>query len=344
MATGSGLSTQLMMLKETTVGTPITVTRGFEVDSFTPNNGIITKVSQGLRAGARGHRARNWALTGKAPSVRLTLTAQSKGMGAWLQQMLGGVTTAQIAASLTYRQIHLAADLTGMSATVQGGVAESYSGTVRPYTYNGCKVSDWELSCAMDDLLKLNLTLDAWNWTTATALAAASYLSSLEMFHWAQLSTLVGATASTTGGRTTVTGGAAIKGLRSVSLKGSNNLRVDRRLAGGAGIKSEQLEAGFREYTGDLDLEYADRTQILDLRDAGTTTCLQFTWTGVTSDGSGNFPVLRVTFPAVKFDNGSPESGGPDVNDGKVSFTAFEDDAGTNPLIQIEFESQDTTP
>jgi hypothetical protein len=138
-----------------------------------------------------------------------------------------------------------------------------------------------------------------------------------------------------------VASGTAIKGLRGVSLKFGNKLRTDRRVAGGAGIKQEQAESDFRMITGDLDAEFADRTQLADIFDSDASTCLQFIWTGVTNDGSGNFPVLRVTYPFVKFDTGNPDVGGPDIVDGKVSFTAYEDNTGANPLVQVEYESQD---
>jgi hypothetical protein len=143
-------------------------------------------------------------------------------------------------------------DLTGKGLTLQGGFQESYSTTVRPYTYNGCKVTDLELACQIDGLLKMNIgSIDGWNWTSATGLAAASYLSSLEEFNWAQLTCTIGGTPTTSSGRTTVAGGTAIKGLRGVSLKLSNKMRTDRRVAGGAGIKVEQVENDFRMVTGD---------------------------------------------------------------------------------------------
>jgi hypothetical protein len=340
----SGLSTQFGLAEESTVGTPVTVTRFYEVHSLRPKNEKITKTSSGLRAAARGHRARNRVKTGVDSGLVVPMTVFSKGFGVFLKHMMGSSSTAQIASSLTWRQIHTPGDLVGKSMTMQGGFGESYSSTVRPYTFNGCKITDWEIACQMDDLVEATITVDAWNWTTATALASASYLASLEEFHWGILTTSIGGTATTSSGRTTVSGGSTIKGLRGLSLKGTTPLRTDRRVAGGAGVKSEQLENDFRQYTGDLDLEFADRTQVMDLVDADTTTVLQFIWTGVTNDGSGNFPVLRATYPAVKFEPAQPEAGGPDIVDGKVTFTAYEDDAGSNPLIQLEYESQDTTP
>jgi hypothetical protein len=45
-------------------------------------------------------------------------------------------------------------------------------------------------------------------------------------------------------------------------------------------------------------------------------------------------PVLRWTLPKVKLDTGNPDVGGPDIVDGKASFTAYEQDDGTEPLVQ----------
>lgn len=343
MTAGSGLLTQFMLAEESTVGTAVTVTRGYEVDDLKPTNQKITAVSQGLRAGARGHRERNRVITGKSVSLNVPMSVFSKGFGVFLKHALGASSTALIASS-TNRQIHLVGDLVGKGLTLQGGFAESgTSGATRAYTYNGCKVTDWELSCRMDDLLKASFGFDGWNWTTATALATASYLSALEVFHWAELTVKIGGTPSTSAGRTTVSGNATVNGLRGVTIRGVNGLRTDRRFAGGAGIKSEQIENAFREYTGELDCEFFDRTQLNDIYDADTSTCLQFTWVGVTSD-AGNFPTLRVTIPKAKFDTGTAETAGPDIVDDRISFTAYEDDAGTHPLIQIEYESLDTAP
>lgn len=339
---GSGLGTQLGLIPEVAVGTPLTVTRFYEIDRLNPTHQKITAVSQGLRATARGHRERNRTVTGKSAQLGTSLTVFSKGFGIFMSHALGSSSIAQIASSLTWRQIHLIGDLTGKGLTMQGGFQESYSTTVRPYTYNGCKITDLELACQIDGLLKMNLSIDGWNWTNVTGLASAAYLGTMEEFNWAELTTTIGGTATTSAGRTTVTGGAAIKGLRGVSLKISNKLATDRRVAGGAGIKVEQAESDFRMVTGELDTEFADRTQLADQFDSDGSTCLQFTWTGLTNDGSSNFPVVRCTYPRVKFDTGSPDVGGPDVVDGKVSFTAYEQDDGLNPMVQWEYESQDT--
>jgi Phage tail tube protein len=343
VAAGSGLLTQFMLAEESTVGTGVTVTRGYEVDDLKPTNQKITAVSQGLRAGGRGHRERNRVITGKSATLNVPMSVFSKGFGVFLKHALGSSTTALIA-SATNRQIHLVGDLAGKGMTVQGGFAESGSaGVTRPYTYNGCKITDLEMSCRMDDLLKASVTYDAWNWTTATALATASFLSALEVFHWAELTVKIGGTPSTSAGRTTVSGNSTLNGLRGVTLRLANGLRTDRRFAGGAGIKSEQLENAFRVASGELDCEFFDRTQLNDVFDTDASTALVFQWVGVTSD-AGNFPTVRVTYPRAKLDTGTMETNGPDIVDDRISFTAYEDDAGTHPLVQYEYESLDSAP
>lgn len=345
MAAGSGLLAQFGLAEESTVGTPVTVSRFYEVDSLVPEHQKITATSTGLRGGARGHRERNRVVTGRAATLPVPLTVFSKGFGVYLKHAFGASTIAQIAASPTWRQIHLIGDLAGKSMTLQGGFAESRTaGLVRPYTYNGCKVTNWEIGCQAENLCKATVTFDAWNWTNVTALASASYLSALEAFHFAQLSVKIGGVLTTASGRTTIAGGVNLDAVRGVALRGVNGLRTDRRFAGGAGIKSEQLENDFRQLSGELDMEFWDRTVTTDVFDSDGSTALQFIWTGATDDGSGNFPVLRFTYPKVKFEAGPPAVNGPDIVDGPMTWTAYEDDAGTHPLGQAEYESQDTAP
>jgi hypothetical protein len=342
MATGSGLCSQVGYAAETVVGTAVTTTRFLEHNSFKPTHTKITKTSQGLRACTRGIKAKNRVVVGKSVSLDVEHDVFSKGFGLLLKHMLGSAGTAtQIAATAAYRQTHLPGDTTGLALTVQAGFPESYTGTVRPYTYNGCKVTDWELSCKVDEILSAKLSLDGWNWTTATALATAAYVSS-DPFNWATTSATVGGTASTTGGRTTVATGVAIKGLRGISVKGKNPIATDRRFAGGGGIKAEQLPNGrLDQYTVELDTEFADRTQLADIFDTDATTPLFLSWS-FGDAGGGNPFSLTVTVPQFKLDSGSPEIGGPDIVDGKVQGTAYEDDAGLNPLLQVELVSSDT--
>lgn len=345
MAQGSGLCSQFGFKSETVVGTAVTVSTFLKHTSAGGDGlGKLTAVDEGLGACATVITDDRRVVVGTQAQREVSLGVGSKGFGQLWKTALGSTTgPTAIAASTAYRQIHTPGDLTGDSLTVQLGMPESSTGTVRPYTYRGCKVTEWELSQAKNDILKLSLSLDAWAEDTVTALATAAFPTGAELFHWKSLAVTIGGTASVASGLTSVTGGVALKGLRSCSVKGTNALVVDRFLAGGAGTKSEQLENGFRSYTGELDLEFADRTQVYDLYAADTSTPLVFTWTGAIDAGSGNFNALQVIIPKAKFDTGSPMVGGPDVLDAKTTWTAYGDPAGTLPPIQVMLISAETT-
>lgn len=344
MAIGSGLCTQFGYAAESTVGTGVTVTKFAKVNSVGGDGlGKMTLQDEGMGACAQFITADRRVVVARQATRQVELNVVHKGMGLLVKQMLGSTATAAaIAASTAYRQIHTPGDSTGKALTVQFGMAESTTGTVRPFTYNGCKVASWELGCSRNDFLKMALTLDAWDEVTGTALAAASFPTSTENFHFKQLVPKIGGTASLSSGLVSIAGGTVLKGVSSVSLKGTNPLANDRFNAGGAGVKSEQLENGYRNYTGDLGMEFADRTQLYDVYSADTTTALEFTWLGSTDAGSGNLVKFSVIYPFAKFDKASPSVGGPDLVDGGASFTAYGDPAGTLPAMQIEIISTDT--
>lgn len=352
MAVGSGLCAQFGLVAETTVGTAVTVDRFHPVINWRPTNNVRKATSTGLRACAKAITDDRTVVVGRDATAETSLEILNKGFGLLLAHLIGGAGSAtQIDTTGVYRQIHVLGDLTGKSLSVQAGIPESYgSNTVRPYTYRGAKVTEWELACsptANDGLLVANVSLDMWDWTTGTSLAAASYPTGVEPFRWGGdgstvfFAATIGGTVTTTGGRSTVSSGSTIKGLRGVSVKGVNALRTDRYLAGSAGIKAEQIENSWRQITVELDLEYADRAQLLDLAEAYTSHALQLTWQTGTAI-NGQYPTLRVTIPIVKLE-GSPEVSGPDIADGKVMATAYLDNAGSHPLAQIEYESADSS-
>ncbi len=340
----SGLCGQFGFKQETVVGTAVTVDRFLPVNSFTPTLAKSEVVSEGIRGCATTPTVDDSVVVGRAATAQLNADVRSKLFGPLLQQILGAVSgPTVIGATPLYRQIHTPGDLTGKSLTVQAGFPESYSSTVNPFTYRGAKVTTATFSCASGGTLKLALDLDMWDEDTATALAVDTYPTGWEIFSWAGFTATIGGVATTAAGRTTLAGGTAIKGLRGINLPFALGLATDRVFAGGGGIKDEQIENAMRSYTGELDVEFADRTQLHSLFSAHTTTALQFTWTGKTDVGAGNFPVLRITYPQTKLLTGSPGLSGPGIIPGNTTFRAYGDPAGTHPDVQIEYESVDTT-
>lgn len=348
MATGAGVCSQFGFVAESTVGTAVTVTKFLKHVSIAGTGLDPIRVDDlGLGGCVLVPTADRTAEVARQASRQITLNMGNRTFGLPLKMMLGSSATAtQVASSPLYRQIHNNGDPTGSALTVQFGFPEATAtGTNRPHTLNGGKVTSWELSNTMNQLLQLKLTVDAWNEITGTALATAAYAASYEPYGWKTLSSAqIGTSASLTSGAVTLAGGATIANCKGIIVRGTQPLRTDGFFAGGAGIKSEQLLNGFQVFEGDLDLEFASRTQIYDAFSAYTTVPLQFQWLSPTDVGSGNFAKIIVSLPFCKLTSpgGNPQVSNPGTLDGKTSFRAYADPAGVLPACQIIYDSLDT--
>jgi hypothetical protein len=346
MATGSGICSQFGFLNESTVGTAVTVTKFLKHVSI-GGTGLdpIRVEDEGLGGCALGVTSDRTVEVARQASREVEVNVGSRRFGYILKQMMGSSASPTLLGGTTYRQIHNNGDPTGMSLTVQFGMPEATAaGTVRAHTMNGCKITSWELSHAMNQIAKLKFTIDGWNETTATGLATATYDTSWEPFGWKLLSCKIGGTPSLVSSVVSISGGTEVAGCKGVTVRGTQPLRTDMFPTGGAGVKSEQLLAGFQQFEGDLDLEYASRTQIYDVFSAYTTTAVQMTWLSTIDLGSSQFAKLQVNMPYCKLTSpgGNPQVGGPGTLDGKTSFKAYADPAGTLPMTQIVYDSLDS--
>lgn len=136
---------------------------------------------------------------------------------------------------------------------------------------------------------------------------------------------------------------AAISGavVRNVSLKGSNPLKTDR-FGAGTQTKAEQLENNFRDYTGQLDVEFSTR-QFYDVYQGDGQFALALTFQNQQAliGTSGNYPTLQFVLPACRLEDGvSPDVSGPDTVMQKLAFTALDD--GTLGALQALYVSTDT--
>lgn len=352
MATGSGLCSQFGFKNETTAGTPVTVDHFLKHVSVGGDGlQLITVTDEGLGGCALVPTIDRTVTVAKQVARDVELNVGSKALGLLIKQMLGSSATAvQIGATTAYRQIHWNGDVAGKSLTVQFGFPETTAtGTNRPFTINGAKITQWELSQARQEMLKLRFSIDGWDESTATALATAAYPTTAgatgnEPLRFNCFSAKLGGTASVASGLVSIAAGTEIAGCRGASVKGVQPLRVDGFFSGGNGTKQEQILAGgqFQAFTADLDVEFRDRTQLYDPYVAYTTVPLELTWTGKTDIGSGNFAKLSVIFPQAKLMPSAINVGGPGGLDNKTSVVAYGDPAGTLPAIQIEYISTDT--
>ncbi|WP_141579657.1 phage tail tube protein [Actinomadura sp. WMMA1423] len=341
MGTRSGLDAQLGFAPEVTFGTGVTPTRFVEFDNEDMKFMPTWLEGEGLRAGRKFKRASRVSVSRKDVNGKVDIKVPNKGLGLLLKAMIGSSATAtQIGSSDAYEQIHTPGDMFGKSLTVQVGRPEPGTGTVRPFTYTGCKVTQWEMTVQDGDHLKLSVTMDGRDEDTGTALATASYASGAELFNFSHATLRLGGTPATAGGATTITGGTAVAAVvNQIQLKGESPMAVDRYGVGNAGLKAEQLENDYPTVTGSLDAEFA-KAELYDVYKAYQALALELTLEFGEADTGEPFHLSFIA-PAIKFKESGPSVDGPGLVKASVDFEVY--DNGVDPAYQFRYVSTDTT-
>jgi Phage tail tube protein len=349
MAIGSGLAAQLGMIQEVTPGTALSPTHFYEFNSETLNLKPTTIQGTGLRAGQVWNRASRRARTLLDVTGGVLMDFPSKGGGFILQQLLGsfnaGATPVQQGGSTAYLQTHLPGSNWGKSFTLQKGAPDS-AGTVHALNYPGCKVTDWTLDCKVGAILSLQMNLDAFNEVLDTpALATPSYIAGSGVFNFRQGTLLQAGTVATVANVSSVSGSTTAATVTGVQLKGKRPMADKRYFYGGAGIKAEQIENGYPDITGQIDVEFASTAAWYAAFAAGTSQALELKFVGPLI-ASTFYQTLDIILPCVFLEGDSPNIAGPDVLKCTVPFTVLDGEVGTGttaqPIAQFQYISTDT--
>lgn len=342
MATGSGLDAQFGFKAETIWGTAVTVDHFLEFNSESLNMEPTFLEPTGLRPGVKHKRSSRVRISRRSVSGDVEMEVATKGMGTIWKHCLAsgsGSTPVQIAATTAYKQIHTPGGFVGFGLTMQIGRPQPSDGTVKPFTYAGCKISSWEFALSDSEVPTLTVTVDGRSEATATALASASYSSGSTVFDFSQATLELGGTATTNTGLTTVASGVAVATIiREIHISGESPMANERFGLGNAGLKAEQLENDTPTITGTLSAEF-NKTELYDVFSAGTAQPLVLRLEGAEIE-DGNLTTLEFVLPAVIFKQAQPQVDGPDIVSMDVDFEAYSD--GTNPVIQILVISTDT--
>ncbi len=264
-------------------------------------------------------------------TVAIDLEVQSAGLGLFLQALMGtSVTPVQQAATAAYLQTHTLADNFGKFLTVQAGVPDT-TGTVRPYTLSGSKVTDAQFSFDVmsNNPVASTWTLDGANLVETQALAAASYPVSLRPFVGTDVVVKAGAFGSET----------QVDGVRKVDVKFARPMRADRFYFGNSGIKREPIMNARMAVTGTITADYVDKTLWADRFAANTPFSLTITATGALI-ASTYYQTFAITLPQCFIDGDSPVLSSEDVVSGAFPFRCLFD--GTNQP-KITYMSTDIT-
>ena len=325
MAIRSGLAAQLGVAAETTYGTGVTVDHFYEFNSESLAQTIERIESAGLRASNRVLRSDRFVAGKKSVEGEIEAEIASKGFGLLLKAGLGSSTiSTPSGATLARLHRHVLADPYGQSYTIQVGRPDT-SGTVQPFTYTGCKVSEFSLKNSLDEFLVGTWNFDGQAETTSTSLATASYSSSTELLSWV-------------GGAVTIAG-SAVAVVTDVEISVATGLKTDRYTINSSPTKKEQIISEMTEISGTITAEFDGLTNYNRFVN-GTLAEVVATWTGQTAIEGSTYPYLKVTLPKCRFDGTTPAVEGPDVLSIEMPFKALYD--GTNEAITIDYLTTDT--
>lgn len=315
MPLASGLAGQIGFAQEASYGTYLAPTRFLELNSSSVKFERERIDSQGIRAGRRVlHR---WApgVQRIAGDVEFEMAPQGFGL-IWLNVMGANVTTG----TNPYTHTMTPGDLSGKSLTIQVGKPD-ISGTVRSFSYLGCKITQAEISAAVNEYAIMNVSFYGNHLDTAQALGTAAYPTGLTPFDF-------------TKGSVTLAGSAF--DVKEFNLTIDNGLAVDRHFirATTPERSKEPLESTRREITGSMTADFTDLTALNRFIN-GTEAALVLTF------NAGASAQTTITMN-VRFD-GEDVDLGPELLEQPLSFKAT---SGTSDAAAITtvVVNADTTP
>lgn len=334
MAVGSGIGSQLGVAVESVYGTYVAPTRFYEAQKPQVSKVKNTTDWDGLAAGRLTQRADGRSVTTRASQATIdALVVTNRDMGLLLSLIMGGTPagTPDAGTPQAFTYLLPLIDTLGKSASVQAGVP-LIGGTVVAQSGLGCKVTDAEFSCGVDDLLSVTVGFDGQDVVDSQALAAASYPVGRKPFHFGQMAVKIGATVGTV---------ASVSGVRKVDLKIARALRTDQFYAGASGLKAEPTTNGKVKITGTIDVDYKVAADFANRFRDDTQFALVWEFIGANINSVPTPATFRVTIPAAFLNDGTPTVDGPDVVTTSFNFDTYDDQATGYPA-QITYITQDT--
>lgn len=340
MGIGSGLDAQFGIVPEVTVGTPVVVNRFFEITSADLALDPTYLESAGIKPTKRFKRAAQVGISRRTTAGTIVMPLTTKNQGILWKPLIGSTAAAVLIAGSAYKQVHVpGTTFKGVSSTIQLGKPEPETGTVVPFTYNGCKVVEWSITIDEGAEVMLSMTIDGWDEVTTTALAAATYVAGNDTWNFADCSVFtIGGTASTTAGEVSIAAGASVaSAVTNLTITGTNHFATERYGLGSAGIKREQIENDFCEITGSFTGDF-NKAQLYDNFNTGVTVPIQADLVGPIISGADRY---RASFiiPACKITAAAPTISGPDLVQIQGTFKGYDDE--TNAPLQVKLVSTD---
>jgi hypothetical protein len=364
---GSGIAAQLVAKDEVTYGVAPSLASGIDSFEFTSETMELKKTSvqsDGLAAGHVYERAKRRVLTNYDVGGAVNMDLPTRQLAFWLRYMVGDFTESitQMGVTGFYTSTYQPkSNQFGHSFSMQIGKPAT-DATVEPFTYVGCKVVSWEISCSVGAVAKFILNLDGRNelagafpnggasasgdpLNAATPALATWALPSTgrgaEVFHFRQATVKSGGTPTGTA-PTSLVGATSLGFVRDFTLQHAIAMDTNRVFLNSSGFKSEPIENGWRGISGSMTVDFQSTEALYNAYAADTTTSLELTFTGPIAGSSGaNTQLLDIIIPNIKLEGESPKVGGPDILKQQVNFTGLDDE--TTTPIQFTYQSEDST-
>lgn len=329
----SGSLTTFGIGSEVTYGTAVNVNKFFEITKE-DIKGNYTRQQAAALSAAYVDRADRYAVAHKGASGSVDVEVLTKGFGHWLRFMMGTVNTSGPAETSAYTHVGTVGSLFGDAFTCQVG-RSTLDGTVKPWTYEGGKVTDYSFSNQVDQTLQCSIGMDFETEsspdspTGAYALQTNVAVTGAEVLAWQ-------------GGTITIAGSTV--DISEISVKCDNSLNVDRFYINSAASKKEPTQDGKRKITYSVKTPYADNNfwkKVASATASGAVGVISAKWSGLTLLGTTIYPSLQIDIPVARFDEGGPNVDGPGMLD--QTFTGIGLYDGTNSPLTVTYVSGDAT-
>lgn len=328
-----GLLGKVATGKESTWGTAVTVDRflGFDSFSMRPRTQVLESDALGLNTSVNLRKGNRRVQTAQWADGDINFECVTSGQGRLWENLFGGTSTiAQQAATPAYLQTHALGSQVGKGLTIQGQFRDEANTEVESFTFSGCKLIKASFTNSNRGKLMCAATVDARNFTTATAAATFSAPAAATPFHFKQAKLTVG--------------GVEVATVTDWQLDFERALATERFFASSSnpGLKAEQIANDFPSVTGTMTAEFDTPATYYDRFAADSAHALIIEYTGVVISGIYS-ELLRFTIPEIHFGDGAtPEMSGPGLVVPQVSFTGQTDASGTAG-IKLELISVDTS-
>ena len=311
---------------ESTYGTAVAPTRAYEAKADTFTRDVEYLQSVGFRRDMQTIRSDRDDTISLGATGSIEFDLLNKGAGLLLQHVLGSTSgPTQLGSTSAYRSTFATTDTgpTG-SSTIQVSRVDS-GGTLRPFTYEGCVATGFNIAQDLGSNLSFTLNFDAENEQTSTGEATPAYPSSADPFNYTQAVIAIDGSAATN--------------FTSFSLDGDLAMDTARRFLNGSATKSQPKRSGVPSYTGTITAEFASLTDYNKFVN-GTEFSINASWNGAEIASPYNFECV-ISIPVAKFTGSTPVASLDSLTTVDLPFTVL--DNGSSAPITMTYTSTDTS-